>query len=173
MSPRQTMLSVILAILCILAVSTSSVQAASPQVSVSRFTNLPTKLVYIDDTSVVLYHDSAKGDVYRSEDEGKSWKPVDGPPKGKAYLLVEHPYDLNMVRELKKAGAEFKKKAFLITITLKSYPSCRSLYCLMQKLTGGLQIKAELGGLSRRRKLQRSEQVLRGLKRILPSIKKL
>lgn len=101
MSHQRVLLSVLLAIICLLAISSSSVQAASPQVSVSRFTNLPTKVVYIEDTSVVLYHDSAKGQVYRSEDEGKSWKLVDGPSKGKAYLLVEHPYDRNMVRRIR------------------------------------------------------------------------
>lgn len=85
-------------IACLAALLVSTAHAASPQVKVSRFANLPARLTYLDDSSIVLYFDSIKGEVYRSEDEGKSWKLVDGPTKGSAYLLVEHPYDRRMVR---------------------------------------------------------------------------
>ena len=85
----------VLALLAIAALPTGL--AASPAVSITRFANLPSRLAYVDDSPVVFYHDSVKGEVWRSEDEGKSWKTVDGPPKGSAYLLVEHPYDHRMV----------------------------------------------------------------------------
>ncbi|UZJ55856.1 hypothetical protein CBS101457_005176 [Exobasidium rhododendri] len=92
----------------LVAVFTPTVLAASPKSSVSRFTNLPARLTYIDDTTVVFYFDSIKGEVYRSEDEGKSFKPVVGPTKGAAYLLVEHPYDKTMVFILSNAKKHWR-----------------------------------------------------------------
>ncbi|PWN28461.1 Oligoxyloglucan reducing end-specific cellobiohydrolase [Jaminaea rosea] len=70
--------------------------AGQPGVSISRFESLPGRLSYFDDSTVVLYHDTLRGNVYRSEDEGKAWKQVSGPPGGSAYMLVEHPYDKRM-----------------------------------------------------------------------------
>ncbi|PWN53321.1 Oligoxyloglucan reducing end-specific cellobiohydrolase [Violaceomyces palustris] len=70
------------------------IAASNPTVTVNRFNHLPSKLAYFDDSSVVMYHDGTEGNVYRSEDEGKSWKLVDGPQQGKAYMLVDHPYDI-------------------------------------------------------------------------------
>jgi hypothetical protein len=45
----------------------------------------------------VLYHDTAEGNVYLSEDEGRSWQLVDGIPREEAYLLMEHPFDNRIV----------------------------------------------------------------------------
>lgn len=38
-----------------------------------------------------------KGVVYVSPDEGKSWKPADGVPEGKAAMVIEHPYNNRVV----------------------------------------------------------------------------
>jgi photosystem II stability/assembly factor-like uncharacterized protein len=42
----------------------------------------------------------AEGNVYRSEDEGKSWKRVNDVKDGAAAMLIQHPFDNNMVRHL-------------------------------------------------------------------------
>lgn len=82
---------------CMLLIAVGLVAAASPRASVTRFANLPAKIAYVNDASVVFYHDTLQGVVWRSPDEGKTWKMINGPPKGSAYLLLEHPYDRNMV----------------------------------------------------------------------------
>lgn len=41
----------------------------------------------------VIYHDVIKGDVYISQDEGKSWGLADGVPKGVASMVFEHPFN--------------------------------------------------------------------------------
>jgi hypothetical protein len=45
----------------------------------------------------VLYHDAVEGNVYLSEDEGRTWRLVDGIPREEAYLLMEHPFDNRIV----------------------------------------------------------------------------
>ncbi|WFD03416.1 vacuolar protein sorting/targeting protein PEP1 [Malassezia obtusa] len=70
-----------------------SAWARGPSVTASDFANLPSKVSYFEDSSVVLWHDSFASTVYRSDNEGKSWAPVKGPPAGGAFLLIEHPYD--------------------------------------------------------------------------------
>lgn len=82
--------------------------AASPSTRLTRFANLPAKVAYVNDASVVFYHDSVKGDVWRSEDEGKTWQMVNGPPSGSAYMLIEHPYDRNMVFILSNAKKHWR-----------------------------------------------------------------
>ncbi|PWZ03508.1 LOW QUALITY PROTEIN: Oligoxyloglucan reducing end-specific cellobiohydrolase [Testicularia cyperi] len=76
-------------------------QAADPSVSTTRFAHLPSKIAYFDDSTSVLYHDATQASVWRSEDEGKTWSVVEGPSKGKAAMLVQHPYD--------------KKQAFILS----------------------------------------------------------
>lgn len=46
----------------------------------------------------VLYHDAVEGNVYLSEDEGKTWNLVNGIPREEASLLMEHPFDNRIVR---------------------------------------------------------------------------
>ncbi|KAG8692567.1 vacuolar protein sorting/targeting protein PEP1, partial [Ceratobasidium sp. 394] len=72
------------------------VSAQSPSVKVTKFENLPKNLFYFDDTSTILYHDSVEGNVWISEDEGRSWAKVDGVPSGQAMILVEHPFENRM-----------------------------------------------------------------------------
>lgn len=77
-----------------LALSALLVRAAqSPSVNVSTFPNIPAQIKYFEDSSVVLWHDSIDGIVYRSADEGMTWAPVSGPPMGHAYMLILHPYE--------------------------------------------------------------------------------
>ncbi|KZT39018.1 vacuolar protein sorting/targeting protein 10 [Sistotremastrum suecicum HHB10207 ss-3] len=73
--------------------SLKGVRADDPIVISNTFANLPGKLVYFDDTLNVVYHDSIEGTVHLSTDEGRTWKPVAGVPKGQAVLFVEHPFD--------------------------------------------------------------------------------
>ncbi|PWN88715.1 Oligoxyloglucan reducing end-specific cellobiohydrolase [Acaromyces ingoldii] len=88
--------AVLLVLVSLAAVAPARAAASAPSVARNRFANLPASLVYIDDTSIVMYHDALNGEVHRSDDEGKTWKPVKGPAKGEAYLLVQHPYDKRM-----------------------------------------------------------------------------
>lgn len=44
-----------------------------------------------------MYHDSVTKNVWRSSDEGKKWKVIDGVPHGEAMMLVDHPYDTKIV----------------------------------------------------------------------------
>ncbi|GAA6008486.1 vacuolar protein sorting/targeting protein 10 [Rhodotorula paludigena] len=64
-----------------------------PALSHTLFDNLPTRIFYFDDSSVVLYHDQIGRNVWRSTDEGKKWEIIDGVPHNEAYMLVDHPYD--------------------------------------------------------------------------------
>ncbi|KAG8814363.1 vacuolar protein sorting/targeting protein PEP1, partial [Serendipita sp. 399] len=64
-----------------------------PEITSTYFANLPMRLYYFDDTTTVLYFDARQGTVHISDDEGKSWKPVDGVPEREASQLIEHPFD--------------------------------------------------------------------------------
>jgi photosystem II stability/assembly factor-like uncharacterized protein len=86
----------ILTFLVLLLLPSSTSAAKAPDVKISRFESLPARLSYFDDSPVVLYHDSMRGTVYRSPDEGKTWQQVSGIPSGQAYMLMEHPYDKRM-----------------------------------------------------------------------------
>ncbi|EPQ27080.1 uncharacterized protein PFL1_05364 [Pseudozyma flocculosa PF-1] len=83
-------------------------RASSPAVSISRFAHLPSKLAYFDDSTSLLYHDGSEGNVYRSEDEGKTWKLVSGPAKGAAYMLVQHPHDIKQAYILSNAKTHWR-----------------------------------------------------------------
>jgi hypothetical protein len=45
----------------------------------------------------VIYHDSFEGNVYVSQDEGKTWELADM-PRGRAEMVIEHPFDHRIVR---------------------------------------------------------------------------
>ena len=44
-----------------------------------------------------MYHDIIEGNVYVSQDEGKSWERAKGIQEGKALMFFEHPFDNQMV----------------------------------------------------------------------------
>ncbi|GAA5963481.1 hypothetical protein JCM3765_006251 [Sporobolomyces pararoseus] len=64
-----------------------------PSLSHTLFENLPTRIMYFQDSPVVLYFDQIGKNVLRSPDEGKNWKLVEGVPSNSALLLLEHPFD--------------------------------------------------------------------------------
>ena len=45
-----------------------------------------------------MYHDIIEGNVYVSQDEGKSWERAEGIQEGKALMFFEHPFDNKIVR---------------------------------------------------------------------------
>jgi hypothetical protein len=69
------------------------INAQSPQIALTLFNNLPSKLFYFDDTQVVIYHDEIAKDIYRSQDEGKTWQLIQGVPRGHSNIFIEHPFD--------------------------------------------------------------------------------
>ena len=86
-----------------------------PEHTVTHFQNLPTRLFFFEDRTVwctascvcasethnfhqeVIYHDSTEGNVYFSQNEGKSWSRVADIPSGKAAMVIEHPFDNTLV----------------------------------------------------------------------------
>ena len=48
-----------------------------------------------------MFHDAMEGNVYVSQDEGKSWKRAEDIPKGQVTTVIEHPFDTRYVRTSK------------------------------------------------------------------------
>ncbi|KAG5717203.1 hypothetical protein E4T56_gene15336 [Termitomyces sp. T112] len=67
--------------------------AQKPEHTISSFDNLPANVFFFDDTQSAIYHDSIEGNVYVSQDEGKTWNLADGIPKGKISMVIEHPFN--------------------------------------------------------------------------------
>lgn len=44
-----------------------------------------------------MYHDSVTKVVWRSEDEGRTWKVIEDVPRGDAFSVIEHPFDNRVV----------------------------------------------------------------------------
>ncbi|EPQ56214.1 Oligoxyloglucan reducing end-specific cellobiohydrolase [Gloeophyllum trabeum ATCC 11539] len=61
--------------------------------SITYFNNLPARLFFFDDTTTVIYHDVVEGNVYVSQDEGKTWNRAADIPAGDASMVIEHPFD--------------------------------------------------------------------------------
>ncbi|KAL1916286.1 uncharacterized protein VTP21DRAFT_5903 [Calcarisporiella thermophila] len=68
------------------------VQTQNVGLAKTGFENLPSTIFYFEDSGVILYFDSLKGNVYRSPDEGKSWAAVSGVPPNSAISLIQHPF---------------------------------------------------------------------------------
>ena len=56
----------------------------------------------------VMYHDGSARNVWRSNDEGKSWEMVADIPAGEAWSLVEHPFDRNVAFVLGKSTTHYR-----------------------------------------------------------------
>lgn len=46
---------------------------------------------------IILYHDAVAKNVWRSDDEGKGWKRIQGVPDGEAAQVIEHPFNSRVV----------------------------------------------------------------------------
>ncbi|KIJ36616.1 hypothetical protein M422DRAFT_179211, partial [Sphaerobolus stellatus SS14] len=68
--------------------------ADKPDVKMIPFSNLPIERTYFDDSEVyiIIYHDILEGDVWISQDEGKSWDLASDVPRGKAIMFIAHPF---------------------------------------------------------------------------------
>ncbi|KAF9114475.1 vacuolar protein sorting/targeting protein PEP1 [Mortierella sp. AM989] len=89
-------ISATLLLVCVLLPSVNLVHAApaNPVVTENSFDNAPRRLSYFPDSPIILYHDTAR-DVYRSEDEGKSWSKIKDVPGGVTWNLILHTFDPN------------------------------------------------------------------------------
>ncbi|GAA5827143.1 hypothetical protein JCM3770_007150 [Rhodotorula araucariae] len=94
------LVALVLAALVALALLPTTARAApdgdKPALSHTLFDNLPARIMYFDDSPVVLYHDQVGRNIWRSSDEGKEWVIIDGVPHGESYMLFEHPYDVSI-----------------------------------------------------------------------------
>ncbi|OLL21991.1 Vacuolar protein sorting/targeting protein 10 [Neolecta irregularis DAH-3] len=82
--------------------------AHDPKISKTEFDNLPSGYVYLDDSSVIFYHDGVMRNVYYSTDEGSSWDRVKGVPEGEAISFYEHPNDNKMAFILGPSHTHYK-----------------------------------------------------------------
>jgi photosystem II stability/assembly factor-like uncharacterized protein len=44
-------------------------------------------------TQTAVYHDNIEGNVYVSQDEGKSWNRATDIPERAAMMVIQHPFD--------------------------------------------------------------------------------
>ncbi|KAI5476446.1 signal sequence binding protein [Pseudohyphozyma bogoriensis] len=88
-----SMLAVAVQLLALTALAVAAKDDPKPELHHTLFDNLPSKIFYFEDTSVVMYHDQLGKNIWRSQDEGKTWKILDNVALGEALLLLEHPYD--------------------------------------------------------------------------------
>ncbi|KAI0030630.1 Oligoxyloglucan reducing end-specific cellobiohydrolase [Vararia minispora EC-137] len=77
-------------------------RAADPTYAVTHFENLPARLVSLDDTQTVVYHDAITRNIFVSQDEGRTWKRPENIPEGVAVMFFEHPFDNRMAFVLTK-----------------------------------------------------------------------
>ncbi|GAA6013403.1 hypothetical protein JCM11491_006065 [Sporobolomyces phaffii] len=82
-----------LVVLVIATRATAAPEGQKPALTHTLFDNLPSRVMYFEDSPVVLYHDQVGRNILRSPDEGKRWDLISGVPKGDALMLIEHPYD--------------------------------------------------------------------------------
>ncbi|THH18907.1 hypothetical protein EUX98_g8876 [Antrodiella citrinella] len=90
MAPRHRTAILFWSFLCF-AVFTSFAQ----EHSVSYFKNLPSRLFFFEDQPSAIYHDAIEGNIYVSQNEGKSWDRATDLPEGAALMVFEHPFDNN------------------------------------------------------------------------------
>ncbi|KAG1738508.1 hypothetical protein EDB19DRAFT_894550 [Suillus lakei] len=67
--------------------------AADPEHTINYFNNGPARLFFFGDATGVIYHDAIFGDIYVSQNEGKTWKRADDIPPGEAAMFIEHPFN--------------------------------------------------------------------------------
>jgi len=84
--------SLLLQLLCFSTLATAR-DKSKVEVIVKEFDGAAANLHYFEDSDVVLIHDRTAGHIFRSNDAGKSWDPIDGVEKGAALELWPHPYD--------------------------------------------------------------------------------
>ncbi|TCD61550.1 vacuolar protein sorting/targeting protein PEP1 [Steccherinum ochraceum] len=76
--------------------------------TVSHFRNLPARLFFFDDQPAAIYHDAIEGNIYVSQDEGKSWNRASDIPQGAALMVFEHPFDNNYAFVLTKNKEHYR-----------------------------------------------------------------
>ncbi|THH18916.1 hypothetical protein EW146_g2149 [Bondarzewia mesenterica] len=84
------------------------VRAQEPEVSVTHFHNLPAKLFFFDDAPVVAYHDVVEGNLYVSNNEGKTWERASDIPEGETSMFIEHPFNNRMAFVLTKKNVHYR-----------------------------------------------------------------
>ncbi|SNX87401.1 related to VPS10 domain-containing receptor SorCS1 precursor [Melanopsichium pennsylvanicum] len=84
------------------------ISAANPTVKTTRFSHLPSKIHYFDDSPVILYHDAVSSTVHISQDEGATFSLITSIPSSKASLLVSHPFDPKTAFILSKDTSHYR-----------------------------------------------------------------
>ncbi|EIM80281.1 Oligoxyloglucan reducing end-specific cellobiohydrolase [Stereum hirsutum FP-91666 SS1] len=83
-------------------------RAQSVDVSINTFKNLPAKLYFFDDTTVVAYHDIIEGNLWISDNEGKSWERTADIPEGAVTMFFEHPFNNRMGFALTRGKTHYR-----------------------------------------------------------------
>ncbi|KAF9163085.1 vacuolar protein sorting/targeting protein PEP1 [Mortierella sp. AD010] len=91
-------LSALLLLACVIAPSANLVHAApnDPVVTDNAFEFEPHRVTYFPDSPVILLRDASRN-VFRSEDEGKTWNRIRDVPSGVAVNLILHTFEPNTV----------------------------------------------------------------------------
>ncbi|RXK41140.1 signal sequence binding protein [Tremella mesenterica] len=105
--------------------------ADDPEVTVTRFDNLPSRLFYFEDTPVILMQDPVTLTVYRSPDEGKTWEEVSGIEE--ALRLVPHPHNNEMAFILGRSTTHWV--TYNRGVTWQSFTTPREASLIGQTLT--------------------------------------
>ncbi|KAF8985678.1 vacuolar protein sorting/targeting protein PEP1 [Entomortierella lignicola] len=102
-------LSAALFLACILVLSPNLIHAAptDPVITKSTFDNGPHRLSYFPDSPVILYHDNNRN-VFRSEDEGKTWSRIQDVPSGVTWNLILHTFDPNIAYIMTTENTHYK-----------------------------------------------------------------
>ncbi|KAG2012263.1 signal sequence binding protein [Coprinopsis cinerea AmutBmut pab1-1] len=82
--------------------------AQKPEHAISSFDNPPARVFFFDDTLSVIYHDRISGNLFVSQDEGKSWKKAEGIPERSVSVVIEHPYDTRLAFALTEGTKHYR-----------------------------------------------------------------
>ncbi|KAJ1557602.1 vacuolar protein sorting/targeting protein PEP1, partial [Nowakowskiella sp. JEL0078] len=65
---------------------------ASIEVSTTSFDHIPSQLFYLENSEIIFLLESQSNKVWRSVDEGKSWKKVSDIPDDVVMSITPHPH---------------------------------------------------------------------------------
>ncbi|KAH7171050.1 vacuolar protein sorting/targeting protein 10 [Dactylonectria macrodidyma] len=80
----------------------------APGLKVTTLEHPPVGINYFEDSDVIVFHDVAENNIYRSDNAGVEWKRVADIPEGASALMVMHPFDSKTAFVLTTAKTHYK-----------------------------------------------------------------